>query len=204
MGSIVALRPTTSVGRGKGGVAQVRQLESLGLPEQMREAACGPIRHCLLHGCLFQSGIGTLILARGSSPDRLAMIGLLLDVFCLGIKDIVFESIGADDFKAYVDVAAMAAPLRPVDPAYARSLLHDLAAWSHSIGLPPHPDFAMVEIMFGGVAADACDAVFQFGKDGRPLYVPGPSESPMQIRRRLQQLRKRLGDDGFEFAGQGA
>jgi hypothetical protein len=53
--------------------------------------------------------------------------------------------------------------------------------------------------MFGDVAADACDVEFQFGCEGRPLYVPGPTESPTQIRRRIDRLRRHLGDDGFDF-----
>ncbi|HEX9695967.1 MAG TPA: hypothetical protein VGB64_06595, partial [Actinomycetota bacterium] len=40
---------------------------------------------------------------------------------------------------------------------------------------------------------------FEFGRDGKPLYVAGPDETPAQIRHRLEQLRRRLGDDGFAF-----
>jgi hypothetical protein len=53
--------------------------------------------------------------------------------------------------------------------------------------------------LFGDVAADACDVEFQFGHEGRPFYVPGPTESATQIRRRIDRLRRRLGDDGFDI-----
>ena len=33
----------------------------------------------------------------------------------------------------------------------------------------------------------------------KPFYMPGPFESATQIRRRIEQLQKHLGDDGFEF-----
>src|SRR2546430_2481500 len=81
----------------------------------------------------------------------------------------------------------------------ARKLLRDLAAWSQSIGFAPHRDFAVVERMFGDVSADASDAIFRFGRDGKPVYIPGPSETAPLIRRRIEQLQKYLGDDGFGF-----
>ena len=65
--------------------------------------------------------------------------------------------------------------------------------------LSAHRDFAAVERIFGDVSADESDADFPFGHDGKPLYIPGPFESATLIRRRIEQLQKHLGDDGFEF-----
>jgi hypothetical protein len=65
----------------------------------------------------------------------------------------------------------------------------------------PHRDFAVVERMFGDVSACVCDVAFRFGRDGKPFYMPGPTESSSLIRRRLEQLRKALGDDGFDLDG---
>ena len=53
--------------------------------------------------------------------------------------------------------------------------------------------------MFGDVDPDARDVEFKFGFEGKPPYVAGPTESPSQIRRRLDLLMRRLGPDGFEF-----
>jgi hypothetical protein len=86
-----------------------------------------------------------------------------------------------------------AAALVPVEPSYARKLVREAAAWAQSIGFPPHKDFAIAEQLFGDIDADACDASFAFGKDGKPLYIPGPSESPTLIRRRMEQLSRIAG-----------
>jgi hypothetical protein len=64
--------------------------------------------------------------------------------------------------------------------------------------LPPHPDYAVIERMFGTASADSCDVTFQFGHDGKPHYIPGPGDSPTVIRRRLERLRNKLGDEGFD------
>jgi hypothetical protein len=36
-------------------------------------------------------------------------------------------------------------------------------------------------------------------RDGKPLYIPGPFDSPSLIRRHIEQLQKHLGEGGFEF-----
>ena len=122
------------------------------------------------------------------------------DVFCLGIKDVMFESVDSEFFAMYMDATDAGSPMVSVDPGYARKLLRDLAAWSQSIGFAPHRDFAAVERMFGDVSADASEAVFRFGHDGKPVYIPGPTDTGPLIQRRIAQLRKVLGDDGFETA----
>ena len=92
-----------------------------------------------------------------------------------------------------------AAPFEAVDPSYARKLLHEAVAYARSLGLEPHADYAAVEQLFGDIPADAGDVQFEFGRDGKPLYIPGPNELPTEIRRRIDLLSRRLGSDGFEF-----
>jgi hypothetical protein len=182
-------------------VAQKRRAETLetSLPARVLRAAQAPIQCCLITRSLFGTGMGTLILARGATPHHLAFGSFLLDVFCLGIKNVMFESCESDEFDAYVDVTDAGSPLASFDPSDARKLLRDLAAWSQSIGFPPHRDFAAVERLFGEVSADASEAEYPFGSDGKPLYIPGPFDSPSLIRRRIEQLQKHLGEGGFEF-----
>jgi hypothetical protein len=179
-------------------VAQKRRAEALesGLPARVLRAAQAPIQRCLLSESVFDVGMGTLVLARGATPHHVTFGVFLIDVFCLGIKDAMFKSLERDVFEKYMDAGS---PMISDDPSYARKLLRDLAAWSQSIGFAPHRDFAAMERMFGEVSADASDAVFRFGRDGKPLYIPGPNDTAPLMQRRTQQLQKHLGDDGFDF-----
>jgi hypothetical protein len=197
----MALKRARKAQRRKQVVAQKRRAEVLeaSLPARVLRAAHAPIQHCFLTESVFDIGMGTLVLARGATPRHVALSSFLIDAFCLGIKDVMFESVESEVFEMYMDATDAAAPMVSVDPSYARKLLRDLAAWSQSIGFAPHRDFAVVERMFGGVSADASDAVFRFGRGGKPVYIPGPSDTAPLIRRRIEQLQKYLGDDGFGF-----
>jgi hypothetical protein len=197
----IALKRARKAQRRKQVVAQKRRAEALeaGLPARVLRAANAPIQHCFLTKSVFDVGMGTLVLARGATSYNIALSAFLIDVFCLGIKDVTFESIDDDIFEMYMDALDATAPVIRVDPSYARKLLSDLAAWSQSIGFLPHRDFAVVEHIFGDVDADASDAVFRFGRDGKPVYIPGPNDTAAVVRRRIEQLEKHLGDDGYVF-----
>jgi hypothetical protein len=182
-------------------VAQKRQAEAVeaSLPARVLRAAQAPVLQCFLTEAVFDSGMGTLVLARGHSRDHIAMGSFLIDVFCLGIKDVMFQTVEGDTFERYMNAMDAGSAMASIVPSYARKLLRELAAWSQSIGFEPHRDFAAVERIFGDISADESDGVFQFGQDGKPVYIPGPTETAPLIRRRMEQLRKALGDDGFGF-----
>jgi hypothetical protein len=201
MATNIALKRARKAQRRKQAVAAKRQEEVIeaSLAGRVRRAAETPIQHCLLTESLLENGLGTLLLARGPSPRQLALSSFLIDPFCLGIKDVFFRQLGGDEFEEYLTIMGGASPLAPVDPSYARKLLRELAAWAQSIGFAPPRDFEILERVFGDVDAGTCDVAFEFGKDGKPFYMPGPTESPSLVRRRLEHLRRKLGDDGFGY-----
>ena len=202
MGTNIALKRAKKALHRKQLAVQRRKLEVVesAVAGRARRAALSPIQHCYLHGDVDVDGIANVIVARGVSPYRLVAAFFLVDLHCLGIKDIIVHDMTAEEFAAFLAHMRDASDqLAPVDPSYARKLLRDAAAWAATIGFKPHRDFVGVEQIFGDVAAEACEATFSFGVDGRPCYVVGPTETPAQVRQRLTHLRDRLGLDGFDF-----
>ena len=189
--------------RRKNVLAERRRLEMTGgggsLAKQVRRARNAPLHACLAQNEMFETGLGTVILARRTGAHSFAVASFLVDVYCLGVKDAFFRELEEEDLEALVEGAGMAAPLEAVDPSYARKLLRDAVAYARSLGLEPPADYASAEALFGDVAADACTVEFTFGYQGKPLYVPGPTESPTLVRRRLDRLSRKLGPDGFVF-----
>ncbi|HET6236854.1 MAG TPA: hypothetical protein VFE41_18110 [Acetobacteraceae bacterium] len=199
--SNIAARRGAKANRRKAIVAEKRKAEAGGntLAGRVARAAAAPVLHCLLTESLHETGIGTLVLARRSALGQVTAAGFLLDVFCLGVKDVMFRAMEGRQLGTYLDMLGAATPLVPVDPGYARKLLRDLVLWSGSLGFQPHPDFATVERLFGDVDPQTCKTAFQFGHGGKPLYVSGPSEPPLLVRHRIEQLSGQLGSDGFDY-----
>ncbi len=202
MSSSIAQRRGAKAARRKKLLAERRRHADAGgsLASRVQRLAVAPIDRCLLQDGLFESGMGTLLLARGTPSAGFTMATFLLDVFCLGVKDVVLRQVESSELDEIVEVMGAGAPFAAVEPSYARKLLRDLVAYARSIGLEPAREYKMAELLFGDVAADACDSRFEFGSDGRPLYVPGPGETPAKVRQQLEQLRRAVGEDGFDFS----
>jgi len=202
MAASIAQKRAQKAQRRKLVVAEKRRVEILeaSLPARILRASRTPIQHCLVSASLFEDGIGTLVLARGTTPHDVAFASFLLDVFCLGIKNTMFSTLDGESFERAMETMSGASVMVPVEPGYARKLLGDLAAWSRVIGFAPYRDFTVVEHLFGDVSVEASGTTFQFGRDGKPFYVPGPTESPSMVQRRIAQLRNTLGENGFDLA----
>jgi hypothetical protein len=169
------------------------------LAERVRRLATRPIHRCLIQPEMFETGMGTVVLARRTETGEIAMAAFLVDTFSLGIKDVVFQTVEPSEFEAFMAMGHEAAPFCPVDPSYARKLLRDAAAFAASLGLRPHRGFGAIEQLFGDVRAADCTEHFAFGREGKPVYMVGPSETTEQVVRRLGRLADHLGPDGFEF-----
>ncbi len=169
--------------------------------QEVRRGRTAPLHSCLMQNGMFEFGFGMVVLTRKSGAGRFGLAAFLVDVFCLGVKDAFFRETDEAEIDLLLETFEATAPLEAVDPSYARKLLHEAVAYARSLGLEPHADYAAVEPFFGDVAADSGDVQFQFGYQGKPLYLPGPTELPTQIRRRLDRLRRQLGADGFVLGG---
>jgi hypothetical protein len=199
--SNLAARRGAKANRRKAIVAEKRKAEALSgtVAGQVARAAGLPLRHCLLAETLFEVGMGTLVLVRGSAVGPVTVATFLLDTACCGVKDVMFRTMEQYQLRSLVDHVNDVTPVTEVDPAYARKLIHDLVCWSASLGFHPPREFAAAERLFGSVDARACDASFEFGMGGKPLYVSGPKDSLAASRERVADLGERLGTDGFHY-----
>ena len=163
-------------------------------PQANAHAAGLPVLECLVSERLFDDGVGFVALIRGASPAHRHIAFFAVDSFCRGVKDAIFYTADWREADRLLDAMQLSGPASPVAPAEARKLLRDLVAWAADNGFPPHADYVRLEPLFGDVKPAETDYTSRFGRDGDVLYVPGPGETPAQVRRRMQRVRSRLGD----------
>lgn len=72
MGTNIAVKRAAKAKRRKAIIGQKRKAEvfAASLPEKVRRAAAAPIQLCLLSNGLLESGMGTIVLARGTDPEH--------------------------------------------------------------------------------------------------------------------------------------
>ena len=158
-----------------------------------------PLRRVLVSGSLFREGIGDVVVSRELEGGLLAVAVVLLDVFCLGVKDAFLRIMTPIALDALIARAREVQPLEDAATEYARKLVDGAIAYARALDLEPHRDFADASVLLEGIDPAACDAVFTYGKDGKPFYVNGPSHNEQKARSIVAHLAARLGPDGFHY-----
>lgn len=150
---------------------------------------------------LFETGIGYVVICRFKADGRCEAGFFLLDVFCLGAKDGGFASFSSfRDFEENLldRLFREGDPMR-MTPAAGRKLIEGAVAYARDLGFLPGADYKKASRVFGGITAEACGEEFVFGKEGKPFYIQGPSESSERAEWILEMLDRRCGEDGYKY-----
>ncbi len=111
------------------------------------------------------------------------LCGWLVDVYCLGVKDVVGPRVMDERRAAELTGSFFAAyQARPLEAPYARGL-----------GFEPAPGFAATTGQLGSWTGPSA---IRFGRDGKPFFVQGPHDNADAI---LRTLERSVGRDNFTF-----
>lgn len=141
------------------------------------------------------NGLVSVLVAR-EHRRGVSVTGYLVDVYCLGVKDVIGPKVmDGFDVRAYVrtffrayEAPAVAAPIE-----MGRELVWGAVAYAKELGFEPHPDFARAASLLG--AWEPTGAV-RFGCDGKPYFVQGPRDNATRI---LRTLERSVGEGNFHF-----
>jgi hypothetical protein len=169
--------------------------QSADLTVRLKAADRWPIVTALVPENLWSSGIGNLLIARRMSDERLAIAAFLVDVFCLGVKNAFWKIVTPREFDSLRHDIERMGKLRSVAPDYFAKLVYQVVDYAQSLGFRPHRDFQEAQLLLAGMDPSQCGEEFQFGQNGQPLYIRGPSESP----ERARLIANRVDDLGGKY-----
>jgi hypothetical protein len=154
-----------------------------------------PIVAALVPEDLWHHGIGQLILARRCPDGRLACAVFLVDSFCLGVKNAFWKIMTESEYNEMVRrVQTTGGALDTVTPERLAKLVYAAVDYAQALGFPPHPDYRHARMLLAGIDASRCPDIFEFGHDGKPLYIQGPHDSAEKIRSIMHRMRMANGD----------
>jgi hypothetical protein len=168
-------------------------------PAQIATATHSPIHEALVPAKLFEIGMGNLFFSRSLPDGRIALAGFLLDTFCLGVKDAFVGIATKEEYFQCTRRRFTEENLQPMQPACFRKLVEGGVAYAQDLGFPPHADYALASQIFDDVQASDCSTHFEYGREGKPFYVPGPHDSPARIQTILDQLERRVGEGNYDY-----
>jgi len=160
-----------------------------------------PLYECWEREGLFapDAGKGTVVVTRKTPGNQVLMAAFLVDVFCLGVKDVHCVLMGENEYRLRLRQIERHQNLVKVDPPCAKKLVEEAEIYAEALGFSPHGDYGFAKRIFEGIRKEQCPRSFTFGRDGKPLYLAGPNDSEQFARNVVETLTDRLGPDGFHF-----
>jgi len=150
---------------------------------------------CLVIENWQDEGMTSVILRRGVSEDHGTVTVILIDAWCLGVKNAMgpkdmsrsqFENIKSELDPDGESLVQISLPL-------AREIVFGAVAYARSLGFEPHVDFARAAVQLGEHKGNIS---LEFGRNGKPFFMAGPDDNVGLV---LSKLKKAVGDEGFKF-----
>lgn len=144
------------------------------------------------------SGLVSILVARDGG-GTVSVCGFLVDVWCLGVKDVLGPKSmerrklpGFTDgyFRSY-DQPPLAVPID-----LARHVVFGAIAYARELGFEPHPDSAGCVSHLGPWEGRSD---ITFGREGKPMYIQGPHDNAARV---MQTLRRSVGDGNYDYLSQ--
>lgn len=157
---------------------------------RLKRVATWPVVSARMSTNLSEEGLGTLTIARQEAEGRLVVGVYLVDVLCLGIKNTFWDALTPGEYKELIKKIETHETMRSVAPACVVKVISGAVGFAQSFGFRPHADFRHTAKLLEGIDPSACPEEFTFGREGRPYYVQGPNESPMEVKAIAEQAVK--------------
>lgn len=157
------------------------------------------IDECRYHESMFSEGIGDVLVSRRLPNGQIAFALFLVDPYCLGIKNVAYSILARAEYRERRAHLHRNVRLVPMEACCAKKLIEGAVQWAADLGFRPHADYGRAAAILAGIDAGACDEEFKYGKDGKPLFINGPNESPARCDEIVNTLRERCGPGQFDF-----
>ncbi len=156
---------------------------------RLRGAEKWPVVQALVGVKLWDEGIGYLVLARQGSDGELIFAAYLVDVYCLGVKNALWRTGTRTDLEETIEHLSQIQKMCPIAPACLAKIVKGAVEYAQYYGFSPHPDYRHASMLLEGIDPAACPERFAFGRDGKPLYIQGPNESPAEAAAIMQRIQ---------------
>lgn len=159
-----------------------------------------------LYGCWVMAGwqargITPVVVAREQEPGRIMFGVYMMDLYCLGVKDVYTKTdYSVSRFERDLPEFCAHDP-EPCSVELAHEIIYGGLEYAEKLGFQPHPDFTkqMADLMLDPPDAHPRVDQVSFGKDGKPFYITGPYDSQQKITSIVNTLKRTCGEGNFHY-----
>ncbi|TAE72148.1 MAG: hypothetical protein EAZ85_10035 [Bacteroidetes bacterium] len=145
------------------------------------------------------SGLVSIMVSRKMPSGKYCVAFYLLDTFCLGLKQTMYQfAITKDELEDFAEkiFASHEVGYVRISNEDAHNLIYGAIDYADELGFKPDKDFEITEFFLDqDLITDGIDDI-EFGKGGMPFYCAGPYDNSSVI---VDKLTRKLGKDNFNF-----
>ncbi len=143
-------------------------------------------------------GLTIVLVARKSRPGKLMVCNYLVDYYCLGIKNVIGpKQILESEYPKFKEKCfqAVTSGSKIITIEQAQAIVLSALAYADSLELSPDLDFTETAKSHLG-RWDKQLSIWCGDSDGKPLFVPGPSDFPGKI---IAILDRSVGEGNYRY-----
>ena len=165
-----------------------------------QKARSFPFHEALVQESYYKGeGIATVLVSRQEPSGKFTVAILLLDTFCLGIKNANYRChLDQQEYEELKEISLNPFGYRREELRFVHNLIYGAHDYAEDLGFKPHPDFAIAEYVLDPELVDEGIDDIEFGRNGRPVFIAGPYDQPVRI---IKTLQKTVGDGNFDVVG---
>jgi hypothetical protein len=182
-------------------ISKVRKVTIANPLEALQNARQLPIFGCWTMQDWQESGIAPVVIARQQEDDRVLFASYLVDLYCLGVKDVTVDvNVPRKRFERSLPELCMLEP-DAISVELAHEIVYGALEYARKYGFEPHHDFTRLHAdqVLDPPDAHPRNQQVEFGQDGKPFFVAGPYDNEIKIKRILQTLERTAGEGNFNF-----
>ncbi len=155
-----------------------------------------PIAKCMVSEGWQNTGICNVIIARKHKTGNYTVGIYLVDLYCLGLKDTHYQfNVDREDYEYLKEHSG---DLEDCEYALAHNIIYGAIEFADDFGFQPHKDFAITQFILEQDDENVELMDIEFGFEGMPFYVQGPSDNIVKINQIKSTLLRTAGMGNFK------
>lgn len=160
-----------------------------------------PIYECLVNEEWRDSKMVYLIISRRHSNGNITSCTYLVDLFSRGVKD-TFHHFNVPQFKYEEFIKSIEertdTVFEKIDYALAHNIVFAGVEYAEDLGLAPHKNFSSITRFMLEEDTDDIELIdVECGLKGKPAFMTGPDDNPVESMSIIRKIEKAVGRDNF-------
>lgn len=159
------------------------------------------IYECRVNPDWQEIGTAQVLISRIHANGNLTLGVYMVDLLCLGVRDTHYRfNSTRKDYEDLLDLLTGDFDMEKVPYELVHNIIYAANEFAGELGFKPHKDFTLVSQFILEEDTEEIELIeIECGRDGKPVYVRGESDTDAKVMQIINQLQKTVGEGNFDL-----